>query len=144
MLENWDFNEYDQKIIEGLNDFIPDQVFDIHAHLVRVSDLNLDHDNFYSKIGEEITLDVWKENVSKFTQGSNLMGGLFFPMISSCCDVQKCNDYLIEQLKGQTTSKGLILISPHMTRKEAEKYLEDSQIVGLKPYHLLSDKKPTN
>ncbi|MDD3840869.1 MAG: aminotransferase class III-fold pyridoxal phosphate-dependent enzyme, partial [Clostridia bacterium] len=62
----------------------------------------------------------------------------------SCCDVQKCNDYLIEQLKGQTTSKGLILISPHMTRKEAEKYLENSQIVGLKPYHLLSDKKPTN
>ncbi len=39
MIQNWTFNDLDRRIAAELQDFLPDEVFDIHAHLYRLADI---------------------------------------------------------------------------------------------------------
>jgi len=38
MIDNWTFTEIDRKIAKEMADFLPERIFDSHAHIWRVAD----------------------------------------------------------------------------------------------------------
>ena len=143
MFENWTFTETDEEYIKDMEDFISGHVFDIHAHIYKVDNLNLSRVSFLSDGPKNVTIKVWHEYVGRQIGKDRLKGGLFFPFPTENCDIQKANDFLIEQIMTLPGSKGLILVSPQSTKKSVEEYLKNKQIIGFKPYHVFSSQKPT-
>lgn len=142
MTANWKISKTDEIFIEKLQDFLPNKIFDSHAHLYRVRDLNVDKGNYLDQGPKEAGFNVWKENIGRITRGADLSGGLLFPMISHDCDIDNLNAFLIEQLRSSKKSRGLMLFSPETTIDKINKYLLDPQIIGFKPYFYFSTEKP--
>jgi len=142
-VKDWTFTDLDEQIAQELDDFIPEQVFDAHAHLYRVADLRLEDPDLLSQGPAEVGVEIWRDYSGRTLGESRLRGGLFLGMPSVDCDIDRVNEYLVAQLEGETHSKGSILISPDYPREKVLRYLGHSQIVGLKPYHVFSDEQPT-
>lgn len=139
----WDFNETDRKVSEGLSDFLPDKIFDIHAHLYRTGDLNIENPGFPDKGPSEVDVQVWKKHLSFFLGKESLRGGLFFPYPSVGCDIMSANNYIIGQIGDNPFLRGLILVTPGMQAEELETSLIKPGICGFKPYHIFGCEKPT-
>ena len=140
MSGNWTFEEQDRRIVEELKEFLPEQIFDGHAHIWRTADLT-GAAGLFSEGPDEVTIDVWREYTERQVGKGRLTGGLFFGMPLS--DINKANDFVIGQLTDRPESRGLVCISPDMTKERAKEYINDSSIAGFKPYHIFSREKPT-
>lgn len=141
MIKNWSYTTADRNLSRELEKFIPEKVFDIHAHLYRMKDLNIPRNHFFRQGPAEVTVSVWRRKMEKQVGSNRLAGGLFIPWPLSFPD--RINDFLSTQLKDVPGSRGLILISPDYPEKKVRAYLENPQVVGLKPYHTFSKEKPT-
>jgi len=97
MLENWTYTAADQKLSKELQKFILERVFDIHAHLYCVKDLNISRSNSLRQGPAEVTVAVWRRRLEKQVGPGRLAGGLFIPMPHGAYD--KANDFLVLQLK---------------------------------------------
>lgn len=135
---NWKFNEEDEKVFAGLEEFIPDRVFDMHAHIYRLKDLNLENLGFLSEGPQEAAIDIWKEHIECQVGRNKLTGGLFFPYPVLQGNIEAQNNFIIEQVKARPQSKGLALVTPDTPKQKAREYLENKQIAGFKVYHLFS------
>ncbi len=147
MIPGWDYNELDAKVTAELQSFLPDRLFDAHAHIYRVADL-ADNTGFVALGPEEVTVEVWREHMARLFGKSEVVGGLFFPMpfvptTQDDSSLDGPNEFMVEQLRSWPESRGLLLIAPYYDPERVRKYLENPQIVGFKPYHLFSEQKPT-
>lgn len=142
---NWTFNDDDRNLAEALRSFLPDRVFDFHAHIYRLTDLNVSSDSsgLWGEGPEEVSVDVWKRDVSELLEGQRIAGGLFFPVPLATADVRAQNDFLIRQLEGHPDSRGLILVTPDDSPEALAEALKHPQIAGFKIYHVYSREKPT-
>jgi glutamate-1-semialdehyde 2,1-aminomutase len=138
MKNNWTFNSADRLLAGQLSDFIPDKVFDIHAHLYSTKDMNLSASNIWNEGPPDISINVWSEKMKEITGDKNVTGGLFFPAPSPDADISGSNKYLISQLAGERSSRGLALVSPVMSPGELEVIIQQPSIVGMKPYFFFS------
>jgi len=143
MIENWTFNKNDACAAAEIRDFLPDKVFDIHAHVYRVADLRLGKPGFITEGAAEVGADIWRQCQERQFGPGILSGALFFPLPSENSDVIRQNEYLIEQLDLSESCKGLLLVTPHMPEDYILKALDDPRIIGLKPYHMYSSETPT-
>ena len=141
MAENWTFTETDQTLLEKIQDFIPDKVFDVHAHLWQLKDCPFPEKGEMAEGPQKVTIEIWQEFVGRLVGKSRLKGGLFLGF--SMCDIDKMNDFLINQLKNKIFCKGEILVSPDYPQEKLLEYISLPFISGLKPYHTFSSEKPT-
>ena len=141
MINNWTFNELDKKIAREIADFLPEKIFDSHAHIWRVADWNSPLSGAFTDVPEEVTVDIWQKHVVKQVGKSRLVGGLFLGL--PMCDINRMNDFLLEHLKGKPKSRGLICIAPDYPQEKVIGYIENSSIAGFKPYHTFSNDKNT-
>lgn len=142
-VNNWTYNACDTEIINSLQSFLPDKVFDIHAHIYRVADLG-DQAELYTKGPGEATVEVWHENVGKIVGQSRLSGGLFVPPPPSSSEyIDKANAFVIGQLEKIPEAKGLILISPDWNKDKLAEHLKNKQIAGIKPFSTFSSYIPS-
>src|SRR5690625_3764266 len=142
-MENWSIREEDNKVLRDIQSFIPEKVFDSHAHIYRVKDLNLNENNLFSEYTDEISINIWKKFQGQIFGNKRIKGGLFFPVPSVNANINNENAYLLEQLANHIDSRGLVLVHPKDSIKKISAYLQNKQIVGLKPYHIYSDENPT-
>ncbi len=147
MDSGWKFNETDKKIAVELQDFIPQRVFDAHAHLWRVADLGSTSGAF-SDGPSEVTFEVWQEHMRKFFPKVDLVGGIFMPLLHPIGDdplrgLDVVNDFLVEQLKKSAHSRGHLQIAPEYSISRVTEYLKNPRVIGFKPYHTWSSDKPT-
>ena len=140
-MKNWTFTETDRELLDKIQDFIPEKVFDAHAHLWQLKDCSLPEKGGIAEGPEKATIEIWQEFVGRLIGKSRLKGGLFigFPM----CDINKTNDFLINQLKNKTFCRGEVLVSPDFPKEKLLEYIKLPFISGLKPYHRFSSEKPT-
>lgn len=143
-MKNWLFNEEDKMVFQNLEGFVPDRVFDIHAHIYRLDDLNLKNNSILDEGPSESSIDIWKSHIQKQVGNSRIMGGLFFSYPSADGNIKDQNNYIIDELKMHPESRGLMVVSPGMDRDMAEEYLKNRQIAGFKVYHVYSGEKPTS
>jgi len=147
MIPGWTYNELDREVAAELQDFLPDRIFDGHAHLYRAADLS-DQTGSMAKGPEEVTVEVWREHMARYFGKSHLEGALFVPaplvpITPDGSGLDRANDFLIEQLKTAPASRGLLLIAPEYPPDRVAEYLNNPQIVGFKPYHTFSKQEPT-
>jgi len=143
MIENWSFTPEDASVATELSDFLPDKVFDVHAHVYKVADLNLTQEGLFTQGPEEISAGIWRKCQEKQLGKNKLKGALFFPLPAEDSDIEKQNEYLKEQLRITGGSKGLLIITPDTTDDYILRGLNDPGIIGLKPYHQYSIERPT-
>ncbi len=143
MIDNWTHTDLDGKTALDLRRFLPDRVFDAHAHVYRVADLNLQEPGLFSQGPSEVSVEVWRKHSARIVGKSRLQGALFLGTPTPLCDMDQVNDYLIAQLEMEPGNRGSICISPEYSREKVSRYLRHPQIVGFKPYHVFSREKPT-
>jgi glutamate-1-semialdehyde 2,1-aminomutase len=130
----------DKIILDELKEFLPERVFDAHAHLWRVGDCVFPPGCELAAAADG-TLASWRESQERIFGRSRLRGGFFLGEPRS--DPDRANRFIIDQLTGGRESRGAILITPEWPREKACEYLKYGCIAGLKPYHTFSSKKPT-
>jgi glutamate-1-semialdehyde 2,1-aminomutase len=130
----------DREILDGLADFLPDRVFDAHAHLWRVKDCRFPPGCEVAQASDG-TIESWRESQERIFGPGRVWGGLFLGEPRSNPD--SANDFLVKQLKDVPGSRAAILITPDYPRERAVEYLDSGLVAGFKPYHLFSREQPT-
>lgn len=133
-------SETEKRILAELEEFLPERIFDAHAHLWRVKDCR-----FFSgcEIAEAAdgTINLWRESQQRLFGPGRVTGGLFIGEPRS--DLDAANDFLIAQVRSEPQSRVAILIAPDYPREKVVEYLGHPYVAGFKPYHTWSLEKPT-
>ncbi len=143
-MEKWIFNSEDKKAYDDLDSFVPNEVFDAHAHIYRAEDLGIEEES-YLKTYDEVGIEVWEQKQRDVFTDREL-GALVFPFPTPDCDVKAANEYLIEQLEEQNKKggnfRGLMLLDPDLGEEYARQCLQCPHIAGFKPYYYYSSIEP--
>jgi glutamate-1-semialdehyde 2,1-aminomutase len=149
VIKNGMYNHYDLEAAKILNDFLPEQIFDVHAHLYDASFVsgmangggafsirNLCEVSHYLEdmkplLGDrEVNLNIVTTPDASMTQPD-----------SPC---RKAGvDFLADQLTRFPGHVGEVMVGPEDTVEDIEKMLIHPGIRGFKCYHLLAPNKPT-
>jgi len=143
MIEEWTIGETDRQIAEELAHFIPDKLFDIHAHLYRLADTGLSPDSFPGRGPRELTVPIWKKRLGALVGEGRIAGGLFIPYPTISCNIDESNRFIVSQLDLAPEGRGLILAAPDYSEKQSAQFLSHPRIIGFKPYHCFSSENPT-
>lgn len=125
---------------EELDGFVPDRVFDVHAHIYRWAfDLNPGKKTgpYAPGIGRyfpEVTTKLADEIDAALMPGRKVERLAFpFPFAGQC-DFEGSNTYVAEQTARSTDSAALMLVHPGMGEAEILSTLKRTGALGLKPY----------
>ena len=135
------FNDQDRQIWEEeLNDFVPDRVYDTHAHL------SLDKFNLNPKKSKPSADDLpWRILEREATLArlvecdAVLLPGrevtyLASPMPHRHCDFNRTNEFAAGEALAKPGTTVQMVVHPKMTAKEVEQAVVKHRFVGFKPY----------
>ncbi len=136
------YNDYDFEAIKVLKDFLPDKIFDAHAHLFN-TELT---PSLLASAGHALNLDLEKyieEMSTVLCKPKNLRLNIIgYPDAKG--DIAKTDEFLVNQLNKDKGNVGEIIISPTDTVDTLEKRIAlHPNIRGLKCYHVFAAKKET-
>jgi glutamate-1-semialdehyde 2,1-aminomutase len=143
MADNWEFSELDTQMAAEMDDFLPPRLFDAHCHLYRLADLDIPEGSFMAEGLAEVTLEEWRRRVGMMAGHERLSGALFIPDPRPAQSIDIVNDYVIQQVATMPESRAAIIVAPQYGQDSAIAYLDNPQVVALKPYHTFSPDKPT-
>ena len=113
--------------------------FDIHTHIYRLQDLGK-QSSLYTDGPAVADLDVWKKHMERFFGKDKKLSGAFVaPPCETVKEIEASNAFVLSEIKKDPNCKALVLVSPHMGRERMEKYLEDPNVVGMKPFSYYAD-----
>ena len=141
MTKDWSFSDADRKAADELGAFLPGRVFDIHAHLWRKKEWKKPVPAEIEAGPEEAGIGQWRDYVGRWMGRSRLKGGFFLAV--PFVDIDRGNDFLIDQLGGDSASRGAVAIAPDTPEEKVRFWLACAWIAGFKPYHTFSSEKPT-
>ncbi|MCB1244615.1 MAG: aminotransferase class III-fold pyridoxal phosphate-dependent enzyme [Verrucomicrobiae bacterium] len=132
----------DQRLLHRcLDGFVPDRVYDIHAHLFHTRHFAegkrpvfLDADRGYGRRDFDEAMARWMPD--------RVVEGLFFGYPSAGNDRAGENAWLLEQVGpsvGTSASRALVLAAPSDDPAEVRRLLSTGAFVGIKPYRLYAD-----
>ena len=140
------YNKNDYEAIEILKDFLPDKIFDAHAHLYDCKFIpNLkeaygqdaatleDYKNFMSGLlgsPKELRLNIISFPTRDMRDESNGM-------------LKASDDFLLNELSKDPKNVGEIIVLANESREHLEKRITHPGIKGFKCYHLYSDREDT-
>lgn len=140
---NWDFTSLDAGIALDLAEFVPQRVFDAHAHLYRTCDLPQPPPDLLSEGPDRATPRVWRARLERQVGRGRVAGGLIMPFPVPACDIARLNRRLLEDLERDEECVGGALVAPDSDRDELAEVLEHPRMVALKPYHVFSARSAT-
>jgi glutamate-1-semialdehyde 2,1-aminomutase len=139
-MANTILTDAEKEILAELTSFLPDKVFDSHAHLWRVEDCRFSPGCETAEAADG-TVSRWRGSLERIFGPARVRGGFFLGEPRS--DLDKANDFLVSELREQPDSRAAILIGPDYPEEKAVGYLRQPFVAGFKPYHTLSVEKPT-
>ena len=131
-----DFSAHDQQIWnEELQDFVPDRVFDAHAHLFNPSHLaaTASSSNTWG-LADLATLQAWAARLYPGRETHFLALGTPLPGIK----VEIHNRWCIDQIHRDPQSRLNRLVTPSCRLHDIERDVRESGVIGLKPYRIFS------
>ncbi len=136
------YTEHDLAAVQALKDFLPDKIFDAHAHLFDSNFLpNVHPASCGASIGD---LDAYKKAMEPMLCNPKelRLNIITFPdrsMADTTTDFLKLSDsFLIQQLEQSSGNVGEIMVLPHETAENIEQRLSHPAIRGLKCYHVMA------
>ena len=138
-LRNWIFTRTDRRLAETLQDNLPDRILDVHAHLYRLSDLGKQSAPYIDGPAEAGAA-LWRETMEQFVgRDKELSAYHVAPPCETAEQIEACNAYVFREAASHPESRALALIAPETGRDRVEQYLENSAVVGLKPFSYYAD-----
>lgn len=126
-----------------LNDFLPPDAFDAHAHLYDLRHLAPDAEQKDFAGLPEIGLDRLVDKMSQWMGDRVVKDGLYFPFPMKHVDCRAANRFLAEALKKHPGSRGLMLVRPQDDPAEIEQEFREGGFAGFKVYHVFADRSET-
>lgn len=139
----WSFTETDRRAVEEMDARLPARLFDAHAHLYRVTDLDVGDSPLFSEGPAEVDLAQWRRHIGRQVGEQRLAGGLFIPDPRPLHGIGAVNEYVLAQVADDADSRAAVLVAPDMPREMLDGWLATTRVAALKPYHLLCDDRPT-
>ncbi len=143
MAGNWEFTQTDRLTSAEFHEHLPRRVFDAHAHLYRVADLDVGGHRLFAEGPDEAGLSQWREHIGRQVGCVRLDAGLFIPDPRPLRGIGAVNKYVLAELAGDRRSRAAMLVAPDTPRDALEAWLDNPRAAALKPYHLLCDDRPT-
>ena len=148
--ENGVYCKYDHEAAKILNDFLPDRIFDAHAHLYDASFIP----GMYAAGGcfsmrPRCEVSEYLEDMEPLLGGKReIRLNIVTTPDASMADPstgnrQAATEFLAGQLEKYPGNVGEIMVSPDDTPEEIEAQLIHPAIRGFKCYHVLAPNKPT-
>lgn len=124
--------------IRELRNFVPDEVFDVHAHVYRT-----DHGPAFSEGLVTVDIATWRGYTRSWMEEQAPASGLYFGFPTRDSDPKQDNDLLADELTRHPGSRGLLLTTPHCDPQVVERRIVDERWAGLKVYHCYADRTDT-
>ena len=142
MNTNWTINDNDRELAEQLKNFLPSVLFDMHMHIYRKNDLNLNSNDIAAEGPNEVGISDIEHFYTDVLSHTSLAGGLAIGYPTENCIVEDMNHYVAQQIIDKPNYNGLMCISPYDNSNKIRRFLDENEkIAGFKPYNILSRKK---
>ena len=143
-MANWTVNDADRELFSReLDSFVPDVLFDAHAHLYAVEHFPDDRVPELFKQGPaEAGARAFQAHMGELLPGRKI-DGLFFALPFAGLKIEAANRFLVDQVRKLPGSRGQMLITPTMDPEQIRQTVREFGFVGLKCYHLYSNSEPT-
>ena len=139
----WDVQDHDRELFEReLHDFLPDRIFDAHAHLYEKAHFRAEAPAVVAAGPDSVGLPAYLQAMSELTPGRRY-SGLFFGFPHAQLDMEAANAFLAQEVRGDANSRAQMLIRPGMDPEYIRKTVRREKFVGLKCYHVWAAEKPT-
>ena len=133
-LRDWIWTDADQALADKWMRDLPEKMMDVHAHIYRMCDLGKQFSPYIH--GPDVAgHDVWEECVQRFVGKDKKMSAIHVaPPCETAKEIEGSNAFVLSEVEKNPDCKALVLISPEMGRERVEKYLENPNVVGMKPF----------
>jgi len=121
-----------------LGDFVPAEVFDVHAHAYLT-----DHGPALPDEEPHADLQAWAAYTRAWMGGRSPAAGLFFGFPVRGVDPAADNRWLADQLTHHPGSRGLLLVRPQDDPQAVEARVAAERWAGFKVYHVYADRSDT-
>ena len=132
-----DYRPMDRRIWEEeLAAFVPEKLFDAHAHLWSDDHLPSDHpDRGVRTYADLAAHRAWAERLYPGREIHFLMLGC---PVTAAMDVAAHNVFLAKEIAKDALSRASMIATPGMTPKEVSDAVDRYEFIGLKPYRVFS------
>ena len=141
------FQKSDLDAIAALNDFLPEHIYDAHAHIFDTALMP----HVQTADGARVIggFKEYKDTCTKMLGSPKALSANLIPFpYKSMADLSngllyKSDELLLDQLNVDPGNVGEIIVHPKETTEQLEKRLTHPRIRGFKCYHLLAEKQET-
>ena len=139
MRDNQYFREEEQEFFyRELNTFVPDRIFDVHAHV--------NHPNFYTLDIPGLPLIIGYNEYRKFIEylhPARQVAAMFLAFSLDEKKVPLANEATAQAVAADSNCKGLFFVRPHDDPEWVRDEVNRLRLHGLKCYHTFSSTRPT-
>ncbi len=131
--------ESDERLLEkALDGFVPNQVFDVHAHLFHTRHFARGRRPVFLEENRGYGMPEFQAAMKNWMPGRKV-DGLFFGFPSTGNDRAGENEWVRSHVEGAGDSRALVLAAPGDDRAEVRRLLTERSFVGIKPYRMYAD-----
>ena len=144
MASDWELTAADRELFDReLQSFVPDRVFDAHAHWYHLHQFAAGTAPPFLQAGPVAAgFEAYQAAMAELTPGRTT-DGVFFPYPHPNLDVAAGNAFLAEELRQAPGSRGHMLVTPAHEPDFIREQVLRHGFVGLKCYHLYATTQPT-
>jgi glutamate-1-semialdehyde 2,1-aminomutase len=131
----WEVKDCDREYFaEQLEQFVPSRVYDVHAHLWRVTDWQGNPPEPVRLAPAEITLEVYRQHMEWILPRREVHGMHFAYPATFPNDPAPCNEWVSSQVKKDPLARGQFYVRPADDPDWVESEVKRLGMRGLKPF----------
>lgn len=143
MADDWVILDSDKELFSReLDGFVPDRIFDAHAHLYALSQFPVEPPKLLRSGPPFAGFDTFRSQMDLIHPGRTC-DGLFFGFPHVAIDFDAANDFVARQAERSHASRAQMLIRPSMSAEEVFATVKRNGFSGLKCYHVHAADRPT-
>jgi len=136
----WELRESDREFFaKELDSFVPNRIFDAHAHLYKFSHWGYAHPTIVGP--SVVTLEEYGSQIEWLTPGRHTTG-LFFG-VAFHDGFREANEFVAREVAKDFSCSGEMLVSPRMDPEEMRAEVRRLKFRGIKVYHTFVTTKPS-
>lgn len=127
-----------------LDDFVPDRIYDAHVHLGPRSGFSGElHSDLVANTPEIADMASYREHLHWILPNRDVTGANILPSTLNGNRWQEGNAFAAKEATADDVSGSSVIVHPEMTADRLREEIATYNPVSLKPYHLMSPRRPT-
>lgn len=135
------FNREDKALLERLQSFIPEKIFDMHAHIHNVAHIEDNPHSLCVRHGTATAKGFLEEQ--KQLYGERKVRGMLIPFPTMNFQTpgipEQVNAWFLKELETVPECVGEVFVKPGDSRAYIESLIQSPQVKGFKCYHITAD-----